>query len=126
MNGQTPRSRAYYRHMRPSLDRESVRHFVYFLLDTDGIPVYIGRSCEVAKRIRAHYHTLTNSGLSDDKRATWLLECRSVTMVGPFNWDQAVARERAEIERHQPRGNRDLTKRDRRPAVAARSARAAS
>lgn len=112
---------------RPDLDREAVRYFVYFLLDENGIPVYIGRSCNVANRIRAH----TSDALHPDtpgraRKAEWLPLVRSVTMVGPFTWDDSVSRERAEIERHQPQGNIDLTARDRRPAVARRSARAAS
>lgn len=106
---------------RPRLDRETVRYFVYFLLDADGEPVYIGRSCDVANRIRAHHATIEHQGVPESHKATWLHDCRSVTMVGPFTWDEAERRERAEIEKHQPRANRDLTARDHRPAAATRS-----
>lgn len=125
--GQTPLARARWRRpIRPGIDKDTARYFVYFLRDADGVPVYIGRSCDVAARIRAHHANIDHPGIPEDRRTTWLLDCRSVSMLGPFTWDEAVARERAEIERHQPRANRDLTARDRRPAVAARSARAAS
>lgn len=107
--------------MNADIDRDAVKYFIYFLLDGDGVPVYIGRSCNVAARIRAHHATIAHPGM---RSAIWLHECCSVTMIGPFSWDEAVARERVEIEQWQPRGNRALTARDHRPGVARRSARA--
>lgn len=103
---------------RPDLDRTAVRYFVYFLRDAEGSVVYVGRSCNVAQRLRAHI----SDASWQEAKAAWLWGVRSVDMVGPFTWDEAVARERAEIERHQPRGNVALTARDHRPAIAFRSA----
>lgn len=112
--------------LRPDLDRSTVRHFVYFLLDGDGVPVYIGRSCNVRARIQTHARNSTQPVNPEQNAAEWFHEVRDVTMVGPFAWDDVVRREREEIERHQPRGNRSLTARDHRPFVAGRSARRAS
>lgn len=96
----------------PTVDRTAVRHFVYRLHDAAGAPVYIGRSVDVAARIRAHH----------DAGKAWLLDVRSVSMIGPMTWDEAVATERQEIAAFQPRGNIALTARDHRPMVAMRSA----
>lgn len=124
--GLTPRSAAYLRGPgRPDIDRAAKRYFVYFLRDVTGTPVYIGRSCNVAARIRSHHSTLSHRGIREDLRATWVLEVRAVSMIGPFTWDEAVAEERRQIELNQPRGNRQLTARDHRPATAARSRAAA-
>lgn len=122
MSGQTPRGRRWRE--RREVDPEVVRYFVYFLCDADGIPVYIGRSCNVPQRIRAHHAKASSltEGWDTYRARDWFFDVRSVDMVGPFNWRDVVKRERAEIERHQPRGNRDLTARDHRPAVAMRSA----
>lgn len=121
--GLTPRS---VRHTeRRDLDRTVVRYFVYRLHDTDGVPVYVGRSCDVANRIRSHHSDASSAYPEARRKAEWLFDVRSVSMFGPFTWDQAVREERAEIERLQPRGNRGLTARDHRPAIAARSARRA-
>lgn len=110
--------------LRPDLDREAVRYFVYRLLDAAGLPLYIGRSCNVAARLRAHHASATATYGQEFELAKreWFFDVRSLSMVGPFTWDGAVARERSEIERHQPRGNRSLTVRDHRPMVAMRSA----
>lgn len=102
--------RSRYRARRPDLDREAVRYFVYRLHDADGVIVYVGRSCDVPSRIRAHYSTIDHRGVPDDRKATWLLDCRGVSMLGPFTWNDACKTERAEIELHQPRGNRMHTK----------------
>ncbi len=109
MNGLTRRSASHRR--RVDIDRTAVRYFVYTLADADGKPVYIGRSCNVAARIKAH----ASGG------AEWVTGVRSVSMIGPFTWDDAVREERAAIERSQPRANKALTARDHRPAIAARS-----
>lgn len=92
----------------PAIDRTAVRHFVYRLHSADGGVVYVGRSCDVAKRIRAHKYA----------EKEWLTDVRSVTMFGPMSWDEAVAAERREIARLQPPGNIALTARDHRPFVA--------
>jgi len=111
---------------RAELDPAAARYFVYSLLDAEGAPVYIGRSCNVANRIRAHYSDATHPNDPNAAvKAEWLRDVRSLSMVGPFTWGGAVAEERRQIERSQPRGNRDLTARDHRPAVASRSRRAA-
>lgn len=110
MNGQTRRSAAHsFGGGRPPIDHTAPRYFVYFLRDANGAPVYIGRSCNVAARIKAH--------AAND----WITEVRSVDMTGPYTWREACDEERRQIEAHQPRANRDLTARDRRPAIAARS-----
>lgn len=89
----------------------SRRHFVYYLGDENGEVVYVGRSRNVAGRIQKHhYHATTRDPRYGDK--TWLFDVRSVSMQGPMTWEQAIATERAEIERLQPRGNFKLTKRD--------------
>lgn len=115
MNGLTPRSASHPG--RPDLDRTAVRYFVYTLTDAEGRPVYVGRSCNVRNRIAAHA-----SEAAHRPEKVWVYDVRSVSLAGPFTWNRAVAEERATIERLQPRANIDLTARDRRPAVAARSA----
>lgn len=111
-SGLTSRSLAHHlRGGRPDIDREAVRYFVYTLTDEHDRPVYVGRSCDVPARIKAH------------AGRPWLDEVRSVSLTGPFTWDEAVRVERDTIEREQPRGNVALTTRDHRPATAARSAR---
>lgn len=90
------------------------RYFVYRLHDEAGRILYIGRSCNVAGRIKSH--------ASDLKRKPWMRDARRVSMVGPFVWLAAVAAEREEIETHQPVGNIAHTERDHRPAVASRVA----
>jgi excinuclease UvrABC nuclease subunit len=92
----------------PAVDHAAVRHFVYRLHGADGDVIYVGRSCEVAKRIRAHKYA----------GKAWLTDVRSVSMFGPMSWDEAVAAERREIARLQPPGNVALTVRDHRPFVA--------
>lgn len=120
----TSRSAAYWRSGgRPDLDRTVSRYFVYRLYDAAGQVVYIGRSCNVAKRIRAHVSDAKHyCEPARQSKAEWVHDIRDVSMRGPFTWDEAVREERAEIECFQPRGNRDLTARDRRPAIARRSA----
>lgn len=110
---------------RPDLDRKAVRYFVYHLLDSEGSPLYIGRSCNVAARIQSHYRSATAEVGPEFELAKreWFGFVRAVTMHGPYTWDQAVKHERADIERHQPRGNRALTARDYRTGVAIRSSR---
>jgi predicted GIY-YIG superfamily endonuclease len=89
------------------VDRDSVRNFVYTLSDADGAPVYVGRSSNVAARIKAHISNATNPHDKDAAfTAGWLRDVRSVSMVGPFNWDDAVAEERRQIKTKMPRGNR--------------------
>ena len=112
-----------YRTQRPPIDPDALRYFVYRLHDGSGQVLYVGRSCNVAARIRAHHSDATHQFSEEAARkALWFADVRSVTMVGPFTWDGAVVRERDEIERLQPTGNRDFTARDHRPRAAARSA----
>lgn len=125
MSGQTLRSRRAA--PRPAIDRMALRYFVYRLHDEAGAALYVGRSCDPVARIRAHHSDAASSYIEDAARkALWFFDVRSVSMIGPFTWDKAVRVERDEIERLQPCGNRDLTTRDRRPAIASRSAARAS
>lgn len=119
--GQTPRSVRRFS-PRPDLDRTARRYFVYTLSDACGVPVYIGRSCNVAARLRGHHSNATHSDELTRARTAWLFDVRSVSMVGPFTWDEAVAEERRQIEVEQPRGNTSLTARDHRRHVAVASA----
>ena len=82
--------------------REGRQYFVYRLHDAAGNVVYVGRSCDVAGRIRRHHAV----------GKPWIFDVRSVTMLGPFTWDEVVVEERQEIERLEPRGNIALTPRD--------------
>lgn len=115
ITGQTPRSARYWRRKQreenaATFDPAAKRYMVYRLLDLDGVPVYIGRSCNVAGRIRSHYSAAGALGDPDDGRPTWIYDVRSVSMRGPFTWKEAVRIEREEIEHFQPRGNIHLTK----------------
>lgn len=79
---------------RPPIDYEARRYFVYTLSDAAGAPVYVGRSCNVASRIKAHSTT------------DWITDVRSVSMVGPFTWDEVCAEEYRQIRTKLPRANR--------------------
>lgn len=98
------------RFVRPDLDRKAVRYFVYRLHDAEERIVYIGRSCDVRQRLRAHYGNATSKFNGSAERTSWLFACRRVSMVGPFTWEEACKVERREIEAHQPRGNRQHTR----------------
>lgn len=98
------------REPRPDIDRSLVRYFVYTVSDADGVPLYIGRSCNVRQRLMAHHGNLSHCGVPDELKPKWLLEARSVSLVGPFAWRKACDEERRLIELHQPRGNRQFTK----------------
>jgi predicted GIY-YIG superfamily endonuclease len=80
--------------MRKRIDPTARRYFVYTLSDAAGAPVYIGRSCNVAGRLRAHRST------------DWISDVRDVSMVGPFTWDEACAEEFRQIRAKLPRENR--------------------
>lgn len=95
---------------RPDLDRSAVRHFVYRLHDASGSVLYVGRSCNVAQRIRAHMSEACLDSTKAIRKALWLGDVRTVSMFGPFGWDDAVREERAEIERLQPHGNLQFVK----------------
>lgn len=98
-----------WRRERPPIDPTLSRYFVYQLRDEQGTPIYVGRSCDVAARLRSHYSKLTHR-FENTPRPTWLVDARSVAMVGPYTWDEACRVERAQIEAYQPRGNRMHTK----------------
>lgn len=91
-----------------STDLDAVRYFVYRLLDENGTPLYIGLSCNVPGRIKAHVKEAQRGHFLKSK---WVPQVRDLTMTGPFKWLEAVERERREIEAHQPEGNRMFTKR---------------
>ena len=98
--------------LRPDLDRNAVRYFIYRLHDSAGQVLYVGRSCNVSNRLRAHYSEATGQyGDGGARKALWFQDVRRVSMVGPFNWGDACRREREEIEAHQPVGNRMFTER---------------
>lgn len=106
----TPHSRARFGKTR-KVYYDEARYFIYTLLDANGEAVYVGRSCNVAARIKAHHGNIGHPFYVRTKREPlWLLEVRSLTLLGPFTWDEACRVERREIERHQPRGNRMYTK----------------
>lgn len=110
------RTRRKRTHQRP-FDPNEKRYFVYRLHDELGQVLYVGRSCNVANRIRAHYSDAQRQFSEDSARkALWFSDVRSVSMFGPFTWDEAVAAERREIETCQPTGNRMFTKRDHVPS----------
>lgn len=111
MNGQTPRSVRASQTPRRDIDREASRYFIYRVLDAAGEPIYIGRSCDVRARLRSHYSEATHPHSPAAREAkSWIFDARSLSMLGPFTWGQACGVERAEIEQHQPRGNRMHTK----------------
>lgn len=85
------------------------RFMVYRLLDATGTPLYVGRSCDVRKRIKAHHAEASAPDVAHDRyrKRDWFFDVRDVSMRGPFTWEEAVRVEREEIERHQPLGNRD-------------------
>lgn len=98
--------------------RAQVRHFVYFLHDADGEVIYVGCSGDILARLRGHFSVAQRSGFPD----AWFYAVRSITLAGPFNWEDARARESAEIETREPIYNIANTTRDPRPAVASRVA----
>lgn len=95
---------------RPDIDRSAVRYMVYRLHDESGEALYIGRSCNVAQRIRAHIADATHPSPELNHKADWIRRVVRVSMLGPFTWGEACRVERAEIEAHQPIGNRQFTK----------------
>lgn len=95
---------------RPEIDREAVRYFIYRLHDAEGQVLYVGRSCNVTQRLRSHYSDTQHPMPELNRKAEWFFRSRSVSMVGPFTWGEACRVERAEIEAHQPVGNRQFTK----------------
>jgi hypothetical protein len=87
---------------------------VYRLHDEAGTVLYVGRSCDVRQRLRAHesearWHPTGGPERAAEK-AAWFYRSRRVSMVGPFTWDESCRVERVEIETHQPVGNRQFTK----------------
>lgn len=101
-------------------DTETTRtvagNYVYRLHGAGGEVIYVGRSVDVALRIRKH---------NSFPRKPWIEDVRSVSMFGPLSRDEAIAAERREISRLQPPGNIALTVRDHRPFVAHMSKQAA-
>lgn len=91
---------------RPPIDHEARRYFVYTLSADDGEPLYVGRSCNVAERLRAHISDATSTWAPNAFKATWVPDVRHVTMDGPFTWKQACREEYRQIQEKQPRGNR--------------------
>lgn len=101
----TPMITTGRKHTNP-VDFAAKKFFVYTLSDARGVPLYVGRSCDVAGRIKAHYResTIQRGGKASFK-STWVPDVRSVSMDGPFVWDEAVAEERRQIKAKRPRGN---------------------
>ena len=90
------------------LDPEVVEHFVYRMHDEAGEVLYVGLSKNVPGRIKAH---VRDAERGNALKLQWLPQVRRLSMEGPFKWLDAVEFERAEIERLQPIGNRQYTKR---------------
>lgn len=89
------------------------RQFVYYLLGADGAALYVGRSSDVVRRIGQHNrHAEQPENPIYGGKAAWFFDVRSVSMVGPMSWAQAIVLERQEITRLQPRGNVRHTRRD--------------
>lgn len=89
-------------------DLEAVKTFVYRLHDARGAVLYVGLSKNVPGRIKNHVRDAERGHFL---KSQWVPRVRSLTMLGPFTWLDAVERERDEIERLQPEGNRMFTKR---------------
>lgn len=77
------------------IDYVSRKFFVYTLSDAAGDPVYVGRSQKVTERLKSYERT----------GVAWFRDVRSVSMDGPFTWDEAVAEERRQIKAKLPRAN---------------------
>lgn len=91
---------------RAPIDRVAQRYFLYVLSDAKGEVLYVGRSADVAARLRNHYYEASNPDTTQSlPKALWLMDVRRVDMAGPFTWDEAVTRERHLIEQEQPPGN---------------------
>jgi hypothetical protein len=106
------------RYRRKYGDKATAKYFVYFLMDAQDAPVYIGRSVNPKARYRAHELNQGNPNGGFYDTASWFPFVDHMDVVGPFAWDKAVSVEREEIGKHQPPANRDLTAWDHRPAVA--------
>ena len=92
--------------------------FVYFLMDEAGEVLYVGRSQNVARRLLGHLSDASSPDTTQaPRKALWLGDVRSVSMIGPFTWAEAVAEERRQIETVQPFGNIRCTTRDRQTRV---------
>jgi len=96
----------------PVANADQPAFFVYYLHGDDGDTLYVGRSGNVARRIRQHHFQAVTGGPLYWRKGTWLFAVRSVSMIGPFTWDWAIATERSEITRLQPVGNIRHTTRD--------------
>lgn len=128
--GLTPRSAAHHRRdfaaqhqtwLKKYGDKTTAKYFVYFLLNTGGDPVYIGRSVNPEARLRSHRNRQGNPNGEPMDTSSWFPMVDHMEVIGPFIWDEAVQIEREEIAKHQPPANRDGTARDHRPAIAAES-----
>lgn len=91
----------------PPLDRTLRRYFVYWLFDSEGHCIYIGRSCDVRARLKVH-HAGTD----------WFEQVRGLEMEGPLTWDEAVRREGTAARAAQPAHNIVYTSRWPRPTHA--------
>lgn len=99
----TPITTGGHRRPKPPVDKEARLWFIYSLDDAAGVPIYVGRSVNVAARIRGHdYEARTVAPY----KAEWLPDVRGVSMTGPYTYDQAVREERRQIKTLGPRGNR--------------------
>lgn len=94
----------------PHAQSNERRFFVYFLSDEAGEVLYIGRSVNVANRLRGHLSDASNPDTKEaPRKAMWFADVRKVDVIGPFDWAEAVAQERQIIEDRQPFGNIALT-----------------
>lgn len=98
-------------------DRIGRRFFVYFLSGGEAELLYIGRSCDPARRIKGHVAEASSPDTMEAlRKALWLADVRRVDMIGPFHFGEAAIRERELIRLAQPYGNLRYTRRANVPA----------
>jgi len=79
----------------------SNRVFMYTLFDGDGDVLYVGRSSNVANRLRQHDKECQVNPV----KAAWFYRTRSLSLSGPYTPDLSIRVERRRIEELQPAGN---------------------
>jgi excinuclease UvrABC nuclease subunit len=79
----------------------SNRVFMYTLYDGDGDVLYVGRSSNVANRLRQHH----KESLVRPEKAEWFFRTRGIKLSGPYTHDLSLRVERRRIESLLPPGN---------------------
>lgn len=80
-------------------------HYVYTLLDGEGVPIYVGRTANVATRIRGHYSEARGNSTPGQRKAEWFFRTRSLLITGPYTYDMSYRIECGRIEHLKPIGN---------------------